>query len=588
MESIHAGLRELNITGSVELPRRAGGETHLVLSQGTDLVALCGWAAQRGYYLCTLAACDERMLEDNAFKLYAVLSGPTGRLVILEHPLERDTFHYLSLRAHFPAVEPLERIAQDQFGLAPHNVPAEAGFLLHSSFPPDLYPLRRNRTYQRLAGRIAAHGGSPASAIELPFGVFNLVVGPIHAGIIEAGQFRFYVAGEVIEDLDIRLGYKHRGIEKLFETSYTLTTGQELAERISGDSSFAHSLAYCHAVENLLILPLPPAVLCWRGLFLEMERLYNHIGDVAALVHDIAFDLIASELFVLREQVMRLNHQLTGSRLLRGANHPAGIDVRSPHHLPEVTTRVAEITGQFLDLVDKQVLANPTCRNRFIDTGVLTREEASHMGATGVPARAAGLWRQDFRLRHPTGIFDLSGLGTDLRGLLEDTFVDPDPSSLPSKSGRRIPVYRTDLTGDAFARLLVRVAEVETTAKLIERLGAELLAMGTEAPLSQRDALPARLRDVDNFEIGLGYVEGWRGDIFYFLMKGPGNTIFRCQPRDPSLYNWPALRLAVIRKPQVQGDTDKPAKRPVYRENILADFPVINKSFNLSYAGHDG
>ncbi len=588
MESIHAGLHELDIAGCVELPRRAGSETHLVLAQGTDLVALCGWAAQRGYYLCTLAACDERMLEDNTFKLYAVLSGPTDQLVILEHPLERDTFHYLSLRAHFPAVEPLERIAQDQFGLAPHHVPLEARSLLHSSFPSDLYPLRRNRTYQRLADRIAAHGESPAPAIELPFGVFNLVVGPIHAGIIEAGQFRFYVAGEVVEDLDIRLGYKHRGVEKLFETSYTLTTGQELAERISGDSSFAHSLAYCHAVENLAGLQLPVAVLCWRGLFLEMERLYNHIGDVAALVHDVAFDLIASELFVLREQVMRLNHHLTGSRLLRGVTHPAGIDVLSPHHLTEVTTRVAEITGRFLDLVDKQVLANPTCRNRFMTTGVLTMQEASHVGATGVPARAAGLWRQDFRLRHPTGIFDLPGLGTHLRGLLEDTFLDPDASSLPSKSGRRISVYHTDLTGDAFARLLVRVAEVETTAKIIERLGAELLALGREAPLNQRDALPARLRDVDNFEVGLGYVEGWRGDIFYFLMKGPGNTIFRCQPRDPSLYNWPALRLAVIRKPQIQEDGGKPAKRPTYHENILADFPVINKSFNLSYAGHDG
>lgn len=588
MASIRTGLRELNIGTWIELPRRSIVETHLVLPKGTDLVELCRWAAQEGFYLCTMMACDERMLEDNVFKLYVVLSGPENQIVILEHPLERNTIHYLSFRDHFPAVEPLERIAKDQFGLTPSNVHVDGRFLLHSSFPADLYPLRRNRTGERLRGLIAGFQKQVETTDELPDGVLDLMVGPIHAGVIEPGQFRFSVAGEVIEDLNIRLGYKHRGIDKLFETAFTLTTGQELAERVSGDSSYAHSLAYCQAVENLIDAPLPPAALYWRGLLLEMERLYNHIGDVAALVHDVAFDLIASELAVLRERVMRLNDELTGSRFLRGVNHPGGVDVRFPHRIFEVSRSVGQIADQFLDLVDKHILSNSTCRNRYLTTGVLSKEEANRIGATGVPARASGIWEQDFRLRHSYGVYATSDMGTNLRKLIEETTVDSDVFPLPSQSARKVPVYRKDLTGDALARLLIRVAEVETSVAIIKTLADELDVLGAQASTSLGKSMNQSLRDVDDFEVGVGYVEGWRGDIFYFLMKGPGNTIFRCQPRDPSLYNWPALRLAVVRKVRSQEVRGKLAKRQMVWENILADFPVINKSFNLSYAGHDG
>ena len=590
MANIRDGLRSCNIRSWVELPRNAPTESHFVITEGKDLLDLCKWAAapEHDFYLCTMTACDERMLEDNVFKLYTLLSGSGSQLVILEHPLDRNTTEYLSFRAAFPAVMPLEQAAKDLLGLTPTNALVEERFWLHAPFPPDLFPLRRNRTIGRLRAMIVGHRSQAKSVTPLPYGVLNLIAGPIHAGIIEAGQFCFHVAGEVVEDLEINLGYKHRGIEQLFETRYLLTTGQELAERGSGDSSFAHSLAYCQAVESLTRESLAPATLYWRGLLLEMERLYNHIGDVGALVHDVAFDLVASEIAVVRERMMRLNQILTGSRLLRGVNHPGGATIRFPERLPEVHNNIRQLTDAFLDLVGKQVIPNPGCRNRFLTTGVLTNAEVREIGATGLPARASGLWQQDFRRRHPTGIYALPDVGRELQLLVEGTILEPSVVARPSDSARQAPVFQSDLHGDAFARLLMRVAEVETSALIIEKLANYLKDLDLVEPLSLGKSFKQALEAADNFEVGLGCVEGWRGDIFYFVMKGPNNTIFRCQPRDPSLFNWPALRQAVIRKENQTQDNKGRARRRTFWENILADFPIINKSFNLSYAGHDG
>jgi Ni,Fe-hydrogenase III large subunit len=341
-------------------------------------------------------------------------------------------------------------------------------------------------------------------------------------------------------------------------------------------------------VEELVDIPnlIPPAAIYWRGLLLEMERLYNHIGDVAALLHDIAFDLVASEIAVLRERTVRLNAVLTDHRLLRGAIHPGGVAISQPEKLPEAVVELEKVVERFLIVVDKLVLANPSCRARAITTGILTKTEAKTLGATGLSARASGLWEQDFRLRHPQATYAVPEIGQKLRNLIRQTIADPpEPASV--SPARRILVSRDDLRGDVFARLLLRAAEVETSVQLIGLLADALARRGPETALTSREILGNALKIAPNFEIGLGYVEGWRGDVFYFIMKGPGNTIFRCQVRDPSLYNWPALRQAVIRKPRErQNGADPKAPLPFW-ENILADFPLINKSFNLSYAGND-
>lgn len=364
------------------------------------------------------------------------------------------------------------------------------------------------------------------------------------------------MAGEVVESLSLRLGYKHRGIEKLFETQYTLETGWKLAEKISGDSSFAHSLAYCQAVENIVNVTPPETALYWRALLLELERIYNHIADVGALSHDVAYDRAAAQISSLRETIVQLNQRLSGNRFLRGINFPGGVNFPASGIEVQAISQIVEaVAEEFLEWA-KNVMENPKCRERMLGTGRLTLEDA--INATGLAARASGLFERDWRLQHPQGAYD----NPEAQNILYSTIV-PEGEENPN---RQIPIYPHDLNGDVFARLVMRVAEVETSAKLIlyflKRLQDFDLTHPARIPISER------LSRLPGLNFGVGIVEGWRGDVVYMVFKGHEDTIFRCSPRDPSAINWRIFPKAV------QG-------------NRLSDFPLINKSFNLSYAGFD-
>ena len=380
-----------------------------------------------------------------------------------------------------------------------------------------LNPLRPRLTTQNVIGKIEAHNREQANgqakyvappAIHASGGML-FPVGPIHAGVIEAGRFTFLVAGEVIEDLTIKLGYKHKGIEKLFETNCTLESGWQLSERVSGDLSFAHSMAYCQAVESLAGAQIPEEAHYWRGVFLELERLYNHIGDVAALIHDTAFDLFASEMFALRETAAVLNAELTGHRLLRGINRPGGVLNPPYEKLDYLRSTIADLTDRFL-ICSKAMMDVPAYRDRLIMTGILTADSIAQVGGTGLPLRASGglvmeakLWLHDFRLRHPQGVYALlPALGEKIA---ETVNVD---KTQPSTVNRRVPIFLRDLRGDIFARLLLRVAEVETSAQIIAYIAD---ALQQRPPATTYVQLTEPLRDTPNNEFGLGYVEGWRG-----------------------------------------------------------------------------
>jgi Ni,Fe-hydrogenase III large subunit len=401
------------------------------------------------------------------------------------------------------------------------------------------------------------------------------VVGPIHAAIIEAGQFRFDGAGELVERMTIRHGYKHRGVEKLFETQYTLDDGWKLAERVAGDASFSHALAYCQAVESLASIEVPDLALYWRGLFLELERIYSHIGTATILVHDIVLDLIASDMAVLRERCLRLNRQLAGHRLLRGINRVGGVAFERTIDLRAARQELRALTTDFLKL-GATILKKQSCRDRLMDIGVLTYDEVQASGATGLMARAAGLRDQDIRLRHPQGIY---ALRPDLRAEIRATIARSERRS--SATGRRVPIFESDLRGDVFTRLALRVAEVETSWNIIERLIDHLESVDPDQPrIVAADQVAQALQRAHNFDFGLGYAESARGDICYWVMKGPDNTILRCKVRDPSVFNWHAFHLAVIPTITSEGRHTE--------ENILPDFPLINRSCDLSYAGRDG
>lgn len=553
----------------VELPRRLANERHFAIKDGDDLLKIGRRAREQRYYLCALIATDERLREERTFKLYYLLSAPEdNQFVILEIPVKdpKDPV-YPSIRSVFPSVIPMEKEVYDMFGLVPKGDVIESadGFLLHipayNSDEP-LYPLRRTRPKSRLDKILQSRQKIRlAQSVEMAEavrgeGLSILSVGPVHADVIESGQFRFYIAGEIIENLSLRLGYKHRGIEKLFETHYTLTTGWKLAEKVSGDSSFAHSLAYCQAIENIANTTPSESALYWRGLFLELERIYNHIADVSALAHHMAYDRAASQISSLRETMVQLNQRLSGNRLLQGVNRPGGVNLfASVEDIQKAHQIIEAVTEEFLEW-GKHLMEKPQCRERMLTTGVLTNDEA--IDATGLVARASGRFEHDFRLRHPQGAYR----DAEAQKMLQATIV-PENEEYPN---RRIPIYPHDLQGDVFARMAMRVAEVETSAELAKYFIQRLQFLDPKEPTYI--PIEDKLLTVVNMDIGLGVVEGWRGEIIYSIFKGQEDTIFRCKLRDPSVINWHVFPKAV-------------------EDNQLSDFPLINKSFNLSYAGHD-
>ena len=359
-------------------------------------------------------------------------------------------------------------------------------------------------------------------------GVFEVPVGPIHAGIIEPGHFRFSVAGEPIMQLELRHFWKHRGVEKLFE-QLQLTDAAPLSERVSGDTSVGHSLAYCQAVETLLGMEAPTRARYVRSLVLELERLHNHIGDVGAICNDTAYAVAHAHCGRMKEQLMQLNDRLTGSRFLRGVNCVGGValDVTALQ-LTQVDTELDALERDFTD-IEKILFANASLTERLENTGILTEHIAWDHAVMGVVGRASGMDR-DIRRDRPFAAYD--------------------------ELHPKVILYRY---GDVRARMRVRLDEVHESIRLIREIRRGL----PEGPITTppvRQPMPG--------EWAISAVEGWRGEILYMVMAGEEGRIHRCKVRDPSFVNWPAIQWAAL-------------------GNIVPDFPLINKSFNLSYAGND-
>jgi Ni,Fe-hydrogenase III large subunit/Ni,Fe-hydrogenase III component G len=587
-------LAELCQAYGILLQPGAPNQFYVRVTSPDELQGLARDLYERGFYLVTLVGTDERELADCCFKLTYLFSHSGDDLfVLVENPL-RDAseaestslgsnpsssnapVRYTTLSTDFEALSLLEQELADMLGLYPYEEaqpqPACTGSWLHQEcYPPGLYPLRRDQCTAEIRAKLAAYSSQVRDAHQCQprEGEWLLPVGPVHAGVIEPGQFLFRLGGEVVEELSIRLGYSHKGIERLFQTGSRLEDGWRLAEHISGDSIFAHSLAYCQAAEALAEVRPPREAEVLRGLFLELERMANHIGDCAAMAHDVAYDLVGSELAVLRERLLRLNEDLSGHRLLRGLNRPGGIVLSQPLNgktAPAHQT-IEDIASQFGGLARGLAQLQPF-RDRMQWTGVLTRRQALSLGATGLIARASGV-RRDFRLQHPVGLYT----SPTVRNLAAQG-LPPDDESIETREAT---------AGDCLARFLIRVCEVESSARLVQYF----LAQPELDTTRTRFVAGLAFRPQRNFQFGLGYVEGWRGDIVYWLMQDKFGRIFRCKVRDPSVLNWPALKAAV--EPHDLEEDYLERHRPPIRhaDSIVADFPIINKSFNLSYSGVD-
>jgi Ni,Fe-hydrogenase III large subunit/Ni,Fe-hydrogenase III component G len=418
----------------------------------------------------------------------------------------------------FPAGR-FERLMRDLFGIVPVDHPLPRRLVRHSHWPRGWYPMSSDAGEPPTFGDV--EGPYPFGTVEGP-GVYEIPVGPVHAGMIGPAHFRFSVVGETVLKLKARLWFTHRGVEKLFE-GRAPDRGVELAERISGDTSVGHTLAFCEAVEDARCWTVPEDVHRLRAVLLELERLHNHITDIGALCNDVAHAVLNTQAQRVREQLLRINDEVTGHRLLRSAITPGSAVLRrlpDPAVLTRIAMDVAEIVALALD--------HSVVRDRFTGTAVLTTAQAGGIGTLGYVARASGV-STDARYDHP---------------------------SLPASLPRPVP---TRIGGDVLARFCIRAEEfahsVATIAALIEALDGRRTATSGAVPPTGAGA-------------GVGIVEGWRGTLVHRVELGPDGTLSRVSVVDPSFLNWPALPVAMA-------------------DTIVPDFPLANKSFNLSYAGND-
>ena len=488
-----------------------------------NLAAVADRIAKLGLEVQLLCATDTRHRSGD-FTLTYVFTPPRGRpqlTALVAVPAGEPRFPSLALRSF--AASRFEREIHDLLGLVPVGHPDPRRLAVHQFWPDGYFPQRRDVAIRR----DFADAGQP-----FPFrhvegaGLFEITVGPVHAGIIEPGHFRFTVEGETIVNLETRLGFVHKGTEKLFETLPFERT-PALAECVSGDETVAHALAYCQALEGLAGADIPRRAASLRVILLELERIYNHVGDVGMIVNDTGFAFGHAHCFRLREEMLRLNARLTGHRLMRGAIVPGGVaDTVNQSALDELPGTVDRLMAEFLDIAELS-LDNSLVLERLQGTGRLTTVTAREMQVVGLVARASGI-DADLRRDAPFAAYD--------------------------KVDVAVPTYET---GDVWARTMVRIREAREAARLIART-----IDGIPAGPAHVELPP--LREGDQASA----VESWRGPIWYWVMAGGAERVERVKIVDPSFRNWPALEYAVL-------------------NNIVPDFPLCNKSFNLSYSGSD-
>ena len=475
-----------------------------------------------GAGLLALWATDDRD-RDGRFRLHAAYLLP-GELVLVEHALSPGATSYPGLDALFPVADRLQRGVADLLGLRAEGGD-ERGWLRHGGWPEEFFPLRRDSP---------AAARFPVVSVPYPFvavagdGVHEIPVGPVHAGTIEPGNFRFSVVGEKVLRLEERLGYTHKGVARRFE-QLSQREGQRLAARVSGDSAVAFSWAYCAALESAAGVAVSDRASALRALVLERERLANHLGDLGALGNDAGFAFGLAQFSRLKEDLLRANSMALGARYPFDFIVPGGVARDLSAEAPAALSMQLDVLEPAVVELRRIYDEHSGLQDRFRDAGRLDRELAGTLGALGLAARA-------------------SGIGRDLR-------VDQPWPPYDRLSTKR--AMRTE--GDVAARVQIRFDEVLESIRLC-RLLLDGLPEGSVA-VNVPEAEPDRL--------GLGLIEGWRGPVFVALHAGPGGTIRRCHAHDPSWQNWPLLEFAIL-------------------GNIVPDFPLINKSFNLSYSGQDG
>jgi len=454
--------------------------------------------------------------------LRAAYVAEAGALVV-SMPLPSGQQVFPGIERWFSSAIRMQRAVADLSGLRAADADMRP-WLRHAAWPDGYHPLNGDATFPPTFAPVPEEYAFVRVGGD---GVHEIPVGPVHAGIIEPGHFRFSVVGEKVLRLEERLGYVHKGIERRF-AQMTLSEGSRLAARVCGDSAVAFSWAYCQALEGMAKAQVPPRARWLRALALELERLANHLGDIGAIGNDAGFAFGLAQFSRLKEQLLRANDRAFGQRYLMDFVLPGGTRCNLSSMGADMLLDCSRsIRGQ-IGTLHKIYEEHAGLRDRLAGAGIVTPVLAAKLGLCGFAGRASG---QAFDLRC-------------------DLPVEPYRELEPKK------ILRTG--GDVAARVEVRFDEAAESLRLIEGILRQLPG----GPHSSEIPSP------DEGAFGVGMIEGWRGPVLLAIEAGAGGRIRRCHPHDPSWQNWPVIEHAVI-------------------DNIVPDFPLINKSFNLSYSGHD-
>lgn len=467
--------------------------------------------------------------EGKGFRIDCVFGLNEGH-VCVRLDLPEDAPAYPDLSGIFPAANRMQRATRDLVGIATTGGPNGGDvrpWLRHGAWPADWYPLRHD------AGNHDGFSNEPSDYDFVPMGgegAHEIPVGPIHAGIIEPGHFRFSVIGERVLRLEQRLGYQHKGIEQR-AIGADIATGAKLVGRVSGDSTCAFAWAYAAAVEAACAIEPSPRALALRAVMLERERVANHLGDLAMLGNDAALSFGLSQFFRLKEDWVRLSAEFFGHRFMMDRIVPGGVaidlDARALAAIVAQCEAIDREVGELRAIYDEHA----GLQDRYLTTGIIDTALARELSLTGMAARATGM------------ILD--------GRVYRQGYTPPAPYA---ELGVR---PATDERGDVAARAAVRFDEVFESLRLLK-----LLAAGMPAGETRREVAPVAGGN------GVGVIEGWRGEVVVGVRLDAAGRLARMHPHDPSWQAWPALEHAVLK-------------------DIVPDFPLINKSFNLSYSGQD-
>lgn len=527
----HIGTMLSSFSGKIKKISHKNNEIYVYLKDAQDIPIICNHVYENlNTRLATVICTDE---QENGFAIRHVFEKLDADIFIFVISSLGKNNGYPSIISQIPAAAPYEREIKDLFGLEPVGNPDQRPLVLHEHWPSNTFPLRKEFSLKTKVAR---------QELEYPFlkvegdGICEIPVGPVHAGIIEPGHFRFSVLGENIINLETRLFYAHKGMEKLAE-SMNPDEALLLSERISGDESVANSTAYCQAMEKILQVSIPDKAKKTRTVFGELERAYNHIGTLAGISTDAGFAFGAARLNILKEKMMRLNESLSGSRILFGVNKIGGVKCDISGNNKLVLETIDTVASDF-DMVIEMLRTKSSFMDRLKETGTIPRKVAHDLGIVGIAARCVGI-DVDTRRDHPYA-----------------NYVSHNGRTPQQVMQAKIEMEKR--SGDALSRFELRVNEVHDSFKIIR----ESLDLGG-------NVLSADLPEtIEPYSSSLGYAESHRGQTMHWIMIGKNNSIFRYKIRTASFCNWKIVEHAVL-------------------NDIIPDFPLVNKSLDLSYSGND-